>query len=203
MTKEMLMRVRNRKHITLLFLLITPIGFFASCKKNPKQKKTFISAVSLIQSQIRHVDSSFYPIIKTITYNSAHTDTVYVPREQFAEEARDFLTIPDLSAKKNAKRFVEEKPFYDELLDKVVIRYTPQKPEKEDVKSIELLIAPGKDTANDVVQSIMITREKMAGDSTIDEKLLWKMNKSFQKVTIIRNAEGKESVIVTKVKWNE
>ena len=104
------------KH-TISLAVILFICVLVSCKQKDKEPpKNYISVVSLIRKQVAHVDTSLYPIIKIVSQDSLRHDTTFIPREQFAAEAKDFLEIPDLSDKKVAKRYKEEPPRYDELL---------------------------------------------------------------------------------------
>lgn len=183
--------------IAFLFIL-----FLASCKHKEEGKSNFISVVSLIRAEVAHVDTSLYPIVKTITYDSTHTDTFYIPREEFAKEAQDFLEIPDLADKKTAKRYIEEPPRYDESLGRVIFKYTPVKPENEEVKSQEFLATPvpGADAK---INNVIIIREISNRDSFLQKKLFWQMNRSFQIITTSQKPGKPEVTTITKVAWNE
>ena len=166
-----------------LFIAVLLVGFVISCKqKEEKETKNFISVLSLIKAQVAHVDTSLYPIIKIVSYDTLRHDTTYIPREEFAKEANDFLDIPDLADKKVAKRYKEDPPIYDEMLGRVMFRYTPIDPAKEEVKSQEFLATPvpGQDAK---INNVIITREISNRDSFLQKKMLWKMDKSFQVVT--------------------
>lgn len=187
----------------LWFLLVTAILLLHSC--GPKEKeidKNFISVLSLIRKQVAHVDTSLYSIIKVVSTDSLHHDTTYIPREEFRNIAKDFLEIPDLSDPKVAKRYKEEPPFFDELLNRVIFIYLPLNPEKEEIKRQELLATPvpGAD-AN--VTNIIITREISNRDSFLQKKMLWQMDKSFQVVTRSQKPGKPEITATTRVTWNE
>lgn len=183
-------------------IAVVIILFLASCKHKDEGKSSFISVVSLIRAEVAHVDTSLYPIVKTITYDSTHTDTFYIPREEFAKEAKDFLEIPDLSEKKTAKRYKEEPPRYDESLGRVIFKYTPLKPENEEVKSQEFLATPvpGADAK---INNVIIIREISNRDSFLQKKLFWQMNRSFQIITTSQKPGKPEVTTITKVAWNE
>ncbi|HUR66802.1 MAG TPA: hypothetical protein VMZ03_10695 [Chitinophagaceae bacterium] len=176
---------------------------FISCKhKDEKATSSYISVVSLIKAQVAHIDTSLYPIIKIISYDSLHQDTTYIPREEFANEAKDFLTIPDLSDKKVAKRYKQDPPRYDELIGRVIFKYTPVDYDKEEVKSQEFLATPvpGQDAK---INNVIITREISNRDSFLQKKMLWKMDKSFQVVTTSQKKGKPEVTTITRVIWNE
>lgn len=174
-----------------------------SCRTKEKDPSgNFISVVSLIRAQVAHIDTSLYPIIKTVNYDSSRTDTFYIHRENFKTEARDFLEIPDLSDKKVAKKYKEEPPIYDQLMGRVIFKYLPLKPENEEVKSQEFLATPipGADAK---INNIIIIREISNRDSFLQKKLLWQIDKSFQIITTTQKPGQPEKVTVTKVTWNE
>ncbi|MGQ0740475.1 MAG: hypothetical protein ACT4OJ_15605 [Bacteroidota bacterium] len=174
-----------------------------SCRQKDKEPaKSYISVVSLIRKQVAHVDTSLYPIIKIVSQDSLQHDSTYIPREQFAAEAKDFLEIPDLSEKKVAKRYKEEPPRYDELLGRVIFKYVPVDPDKEEVKSQEFLATPvpGQDAR---INNVIIIREISNRDSFLQKKMLWQMDKSFQIVTTRQKPGIPEVTTITRVIWNE
>lgn len=173
------------------------------CKQKEKEPdKNFISVVSLIRKQVAHIDTALYSIMKVVTYDSLHSDTSYIPREQFGEVAKDFLEIPDLSNKKVAARYKEDPAVHDQLLNRVIITYVPVNPEKEEVKRQELLATPlpGQDAK---INNVIIIREISNRDSFLQKKMLWQMDKSFQVVTRSQQPGKPEITITTKVIWNE
>jgi hypothetical protein len=187
------------------YALLSLMLFFGltSCKTKEKEPaKNYISIVSLIKKQVAHVDTSLYPIMKILTKDSLQSDTVYIPREEFAAAAKDFLDIPDLSDPKVTKRYKEEQARYDDLLNRVVITYTPLSPDKEEVKKQEVLITPNA-AAGDKVTNIIIVREINNRDSFLQKKMLWQMDKSFQVITTRQKPGIPEKTTVMKVSWNE
>ena len=187
----------------LLSLFLSVIIITSSCKhKKEEESKNFISVLSLIKKQVAHVDSSLYSIVKVVYTDSLNIDTSYIPREQFAEVAKEFLDIPDLSDKKVAKRYKEEPAVHDEMMNRVIITYTPINPDKEEIKRQELLATPipGEDAR---VNNIIIIREISNRDSFLQKKMLWQLDKSFQVVTTSQKPGKPEISTTTKVIWNE
>ena len=92
-------------------------------KKEPATDKNFISVRSLIDAQVAHVDTSLYSIVMTVSYDTLHTDTTYIPREQFRNIAADFLNIPDLADPKISEKYKAETARFDELINRVIITY--------------------------------------------------------------------------------
>jgi hypothetical protein len=191
------------KKTGLFLLILTVMLSLSACKSKKKEKpasEKFISALSFIKSQIAHVDTSLYSIRKIIVVDSTRTDTVYYKREQFKELAADFLTIPDIAASKYEDRFKEEKQF-DETLNRVIIHYTPVHPDKEEIQRQEILIQP--DPSGDKITSIIIDYIVNSKDSSVEKKMLWQVDKSFQ-VTLTRQLPGKpETNSTLRVIWNE
>jgi hypothetical protein len=185
-----------------LLLIIVPCLFLACGHKKKGEDKNFISVVSLIKEQVAQVDTSLYSIRKLVYTDSLHVDTTYIRREDFKIAAKDFLDIPDLSESSVAERYKEEPARYDEQMNRVIITYLPINPEKEEIKSQELLATPVPGE-NSKVNDIIITREISNRDSFLQKKMLWQMDKSFQVITRSQKPGKPEVITTTKVTWNE
>ena len=182
-------------------LLVTVIIFQFSCKpKEKEEKEAFFPVLSFIQSQVANVDTSLYSIIKLNFVDSARTDTEFVRRENFRDLAKDFIEIPDLALSKYKKRFKQLKG-YDETLGRVMLSYLPENPEKENIQRQEVLISPGP--AGDRVNSIYIDYISTTKDSSLEKKMLWRVDRSFQVTTIKQKPGQPETITTTKVIWNE
>ena len=179
------------------FLLI----ILTACKG--EDSKNYVSIPSLIEEQVAHVDTSLYSITKYI-YQGTDTlpsDTFYIRREDFRNEAIAFLQIPDLSLSKLSKRFKEESR-YDDMLKRVILTYLPKNAKEEEWQKMEVMIAPEPATG-DKVTTILANKVKNDRKGLLQEDLLWIMDKSFQ-VTRISQLPGEEAVTTTyKVIWNE
>lgn len=184
-----------------LCFVVTSVLFLSSCKDKGKEKtdpSTYFPVLSFIKSQVAHVDTSLYQIIRVTTVDTLH-DTTYLRREDFRAEARDFLELPDLTDKKTGKYYKEEKLF-DETLNRVIITYLPTRPNLE-IQRQELIIAPGTGEV-DKVQTIIIDHWKDAGDSTIVRRMLWQVDKSFQVVRTVDRSNGSSMTVTREVIWN-
>jgi hypothetical protein len=174
---------------------------FISCKQKEKNtKEKFFPVLSFIQSQVADIDTSLYPIRKLVFIDSLRTDTIFIAREDFRKEASDFLTIPDLSSEKYEDRYIEEKQF-DETMNRVMLTYTPVKPDKEEIQKQEVLIKP--DPAGDKITNIIINRMTHTKDSSVQKRLLWKVDESFQVITIKQLNGQPETTSTIKVVWGE
>jgi hypothetical protein len=188
------------KVYSILLLSITLAT--TSCKqKKEEEAKSFISVLSLIEKQVAHVDTSLYAITKVVYTDSLHSDTAYIPREEFRFVAKEFLDIPDLSAKKVARLYKEETR-YDELLNRVIITYTPINPGEVEIKKQELQVTPNIATG-DKVNNVLISRVINNRDGFLKKDMLWQMDKSFQIITTTQQPGQPEIITTTKVTWNE
>ena len=154
-----------------------------------------------IENQVAHVDTSLYPIIKIVQNDTLPGDTTYIPREEFRAAAKDFLSISDLADKRVAKRYKEETMF-DEMMNRVVITYTPENPGKEEIQKQELVVTPN-DITGDKVSNIIINRVISNRDSFMKQNMLWQMDKSFQVATTLQKPGKPETTTTVKVTWNE
>ena len=188
-----------KKYIVLFLFFILASSACKSKKEEPEKK--FISVLSLIESQVAHVDTSLYSIMKIEQTDSLPGDTTYIPREEFRAAAKDFLLIPDLSDKKVAKRYKEE-TLFDETINRVVITYTPKNAVNEEIQKQELLVTPNAATG-DKVNNIIINREISNRDSFMKQNMLWQMDKSFQVATTLQKPGKPEKTTTVKVTWNE
>lgn len=188
--------------INYKFLISLILWFpFIACKQKEKgSQEKFFPVLSFIQSQVADIDTSLYSIRKLVFRDSLRTDTIYIPREQFREAAKDFLSIPDLSSSKYQDRYTEEKQF-DETMNRVVLIYTPLKPEKEEIQRQEVLIKP--DPSGDKITNIIINQVINNKDSSVQKRLLWKVDESFQIVNIKQLKGQPETTSTVKIVWGE
>jgi hypothetical protein len=185
-----------------LLLLLTAFIIVPACKQKKKESdKKFISVVSLIEKQVEHVDTALYSIQKIIYTDSLHSDTTYIRREDFRSEAKEFLEIPDLSNPKVASRY-KENTSYDETLGRVLITYTPENPDEEEIQKQEILVTPNIATG-DQVNNIIINRVISNRNGFLRKNMLWQIDKSFQVVTITQKPGEPEITTTMKVTWNE
>lgn len=188
------------KKSVILFITIVLLYGCHPKQKKENGKEDFFPVLSYIKSQVAHVDTSLYPIIKVSWKDTTHTDTIYVKREQFRDLAKDFLQIPDLTDKKYKELYTEEK-FFDEGLNTVVITCTPNDPEASIIQRQEVLIS--KTDEGDKVKSFIIDISETNKDSSVDKKLLWQVDRSFQVFSTVQKPEQPEITSRFKVIWNE
>lgn len=178
-------------------------SIIVACKQKAKEKtqtEDFFPVLSYIKSQVAHVDTSFYPITKVSWLDSIHTDTTYIKREDFSSLAKDFLEIPDISTTKYKDTYTEEK-FYDESLNKVILTYRPKDPGNAVIQRQEVLI--DHNPQSDKVNNFIIDLTFVTKDSSVEKKLLWQVDKSFNVYSSVRKPGQTETIRRFKVIWNE
>jgi hypothetical protein len=171
-----------------------------SCKnQKPKQQdeSNFFPVLSFIKSQVAHVDTSVYRIIKVVKTDSTF-DTTYLKREEFREAAKDFLSIPDISSEELKDDYTETKLFIQDL-GQVALSYMPKKPDKEITRQ-EVMIKPDGD--GDKVQSIFINRISNSKKGSIHKILFWEVDKQFKIVTLTQLPDQPEKTKTVEVIWN-
>jgi hypothetical protein len=185
--------------------LVTLLILFNACKGKKdtadEKKEAFFPVLSFLRSQVADIDTSLYAVRKIIIIDSTRSDTFFIPREEVRGLAKDFLDIPDLSEKKYRKAFTEEK-IYDESLNRVILSYKPVNPDKEEIQLQEVLITPDIATG-DKVRNIIIDRWVINKDSSVQKRMLWQVDQSFQVATITQKAGQPETIKTIKVTWNE
>jgi hypothetical protein len=184
-------------------LALAALFTLLSCGDGEKESSTadYIPVLAFIQSQVAHVDSSLYSIVKLTIHDSTRTDTEYVRREDFRKVASDFLAIPDLTDSRIGKDY-EQVRHYDESLNRVIVSYTPKNPDKADIQRQEVLITPGT-AEGDKITSIIIERIRGDRNGYFQQNLLWRTDRSFQVVTMEKKPGQPETSRNVKVIWNE
>lgn len=177
------------------------LAMLVACKDKDESSGStegFFPVQSFIKSQVAHVDTSLYSIQK-ITKTDSLYDTAYIKREDFKAAAHDFLSLPDIASKGFRKSYTESR-FFDQDLQKVVITYLPTGKDME-IQREEVIIAPdaGK---GDQVESIYIDRYLSNSDSTVQQKMMWHVNKNFQITTITQKKNAPEKIKQEEVNWS-
>ncbi|MBD0276655.1 MAG: hypothetical protein ICV81_01640 [Flavisolibacter sp.] len=182
--------------------VISMVVLMYSCKSKNKSKNEndgFFPVISFIQSQVAQIDTSVYPLLKIVKRDTL-IDSSYIKREEFRTYAQDFLTLPDIASKKLQDKYTETK-MYDESLNSVMLDYTATDPEAE-VRREEVIIEPDAQRG-DQVKTIYIDRLMNKGDSMVQKRLMWRVNKRFQVVTIVQKQGQPDKVETMEVVWND
>jgi hypothetical protein len=186
-----------------MYVLTFTVSFFLIACKSKKDSKTdkstnsSISVLSIFNGQVNHIDTSLYQVTRLDT-KDGKTDTTYIRREDVRELAAPFLSLPDISRKDYEENYTEER-FIDETQNSLSITATAKKEGLEILKQI--IIVPIDDLASGKVQSIFIDRQVQQGDSSVEQKLFWQVNKFFQVGSIIQKDANAEQTKLLKVTW--
>jgi hypothetical protein len=184
-------------------VIILILLWIISCKSEKKANpaaEPFFPVVGFIKSQVAHVDTGMYSIKYVDLSDTTKRDTAYYHRDRFRELSTEFLQVPDISTSEYQDRFVEARN-YDETINRVYIVYTPVDPEKEQIQRQEILIHP--DPAGDRITSIIIDYHLNTKDSSVQKRMLWQADRSFQVVSTKQLPGKPETTSVYKVIWNE
>lgn len=180
-------------HLFIVILLV-------ACKqKNETKEELPISALSIIKGQLNHLDTSLYQLTKIET-NGNITDTTYLKREELTKFAGLFLSLPDIANGKYLDQYDEER-LIDAQQQTLSITSTP-KPEIENAEiQKQILVIDVTDISNGKVQSIYIDRFLSSGDSTIQQKLFWEIDRYFSITDIIQKDNQPDKTHRTIVAW--
>jgi hypothetical protein len=179
--------------------VILPFLVCCKSKKNQAEENGSFPVLSFIQSQVAHVDSSLYSIMKIETVDSTH-DTSYIRREDFRKAANDFLSLPDIASKKWKDDYVESRQF-DQDLGLVVLEYTP-KDDKAEIRREQVYIQPGNGE-EDKVERIIIDKVFREGNTVIHKNMLWKVDSHFQVATSTEKPGSAEQIKTVRVTWKD
>ncbi len=185
----------------LLLTIPTLVIILIACKsKEKKEDAGYFPVLTVIKGQVNHVDTSLYQIIKLTPIDSVRTDTEYIRREDFRALAKDFLEIPDITDPSFKGRF-EETRLLDRDLNRVLITYIPVDATKELIQREEVLVIPSEGIGT--MDNLIINYVSNTRDSSVEKKMLWKMNQYFQVTTIKQKPGMPETISTTKVIWGE
>jgi len=185
------------KKLTLLSVLILIILLYSCKSKETKKEEGFFPVLSFLKSQVAHVDTSLFQIIKLVKVDSIW-DTSYIKREEFRTYAKDFLSLPDLADKGLSGKY-EESKFFDASLNRAIITYIPRDKSAE-IQREEITIEP--DAGNgDKVKNIIIDKLVSSKDSSVTKRMLWNVGESFQITSIIQKPGHEDSMQTIKIEW--
>lgn len=171
----------------------------AACKgKNDEKQEPPISAISIIKGQLKKIDSSMYEFI-LLERSGDKMDTTYIKRDEIRKLAAPFLSIPDIADEKLYKKYNEERMIQ---ADQQTLSITSilKENEKEEIQR-QMLSVGLSEISKGQVNSIFIDTYADAGDSTIEKKLVWEIDKYFTIYTTIQKQNQPEKNYFTKVEW--
>lgn len=166
-------------------------------KKDEKQERP-ISAISIIKGQLNKLDSSLYEF-KKIERTETRSDTTYLRRHEIRKLAEPFLSLPDIADQKLYKKYSEERLIQADQ-ETLSITSTLKENEKGEIQR-QMLSVGLADISNAQVNSIFIDTYRDTGDSTIEKKLVWEIDRYFTIYTTVQKDNQPAKNYFTKVEW--
>ena len=181
------------------WIILSILPVLLSCKgKKDKEEKNLVSVVSLIEEQVKMIDTSLYRIT-VIQKRDSIADTSIISRENFRKIAKDFLSLPDISSK-TIKENYEESNSYDADMEVALFTYTAKDPDVE-IRRETIMLEPAPSGGESKVKSILINSIRAEKDSTIEKDMTWHMGQRFQVVSKIRKPSQSEKIRILQVRW--
>jgi hypothetical protein len=171
---------------------------FTSCKNNAKNKeqKSYIDVTGYMNGQLKYFDTVPFAFLKLTRKDTVFTDSQYIRKEQVQQIVKQFL-VKEIE-KGNFEENFEETTFADATLQMVTITYSANN-KKPGVERIDVYVNPEEEK----IRQLYMVRKKEQGDSTVNQQLLWRHNKSFTLITSVTNAAKQEKTVTEKIIWDE
>ena len=183
----------NKLFVSLLFAIC-----FVSCKnKKLDSTKAYFSVVDYLKAEVKKTDTLPLRFIKIASVDST-SDTTKITKEEFHRFAKEFLDIPDIASPDRMDDYAETNDF-DEILNNVLLMYTPKKQEDE-VRSETIMMQPD-DQGNTHVKTILVTTVKTGKDFAIEKNMTWHIDERFQIVTKLNKPNEPEKINTVVISW--
>lgn len=153
---------------------------------------------SYIRGELARLDSSLASFYKIETANGK-SDTTPIRNADVKRYARDFATLPDISAAE-LKDDYEVTKAYDDILGSYVFMFTTKEDHPVRREDVVLDPQPNAEGKNDI-QSIFVELWQNSGDTSIRKNMLWETGKNFQ-ITTVTEAGGAQKTKKLQVVWN-
>jgi hypothetical protein len=182
----------------LLFFLVALFACKGKEKKPDVPSEQFFPVTAYLKGELARLDTSLASFYKIETIDG-RSDTTPIRNTDVKRYAKDFATLPDISAGelKNDYQITHE---YDDILNAFVFLFTTNEDHPVRREDVVLDPTPNSQGKNDI-RSIFAEVWQTAGDSTTRKNMLWEAGKNFQ-VTTITEAGGTERTKKLQVVWN-
>jgi hypothetical protein len=191
-------------------LLIPALILLAvACKHKPKEPAgaiqatqdsltatSYLPVADFIRNDITRVDSFAGGILKKSNINGKK-DSVYIQPAEFHKLASQFI-IPELDSTSFQSHFTEHS-LMDETTQMLNFIYTAKQPNWP-LHNVVVYLTPSMQ--DDKVNRIYMERDFNSGDTTIEQKLTWKINEYFYLITIRQPKNGPAVTSMEKVIWD-
>jgi hypothetical protein len=185
-------------------LAILSCLFCLSCgnRNNSKQNKAtvadtanFYPVADFFRQQIEYVDLRDFSIYRTRIIDGKK-DSAALRKDDFISFAKSCLQ--KVFAEPGAKAGYKETVFEDLSTDSYTLNYTAIDPSRE-VHSIDVLLS----IETRIAKRVFIKSRYNRGDTTVDEQLSWKADKSFQLTRSLQAGNGYQSTELNYINWND
>lgn len=156
----------------------------------------YIPIASLIRNDLKYIDSFAGGVLKKTEINGKQ-DSSFIKRAQLHEAAQAFL-IPELEPETFRKSF-KETSLMDETTGLLQFIYTPVS-STPSLSNVVVYVDPA--SQNQDVSRIYMERSWASGDTTIRQKLTWKMKQYFYIITIREPQQGTPVTTIEKLIWD-
>lgn len=139
----------------------------------------FFPVADVLESEIRQIDTTPIAIRKFITGNG-HTDSGYINPAEFHALAMQFV-VPEFQNGQFGKNFAETS-FIDNATQAATFTYSTTNSDLP-LQRVDVVAIPHG--AEHQVKSVYIERNRISGDSSIQDKMFWQAGRQFQVVSLI------------------
>jgi hypothetical protein len=159
-------------------------------------KNAFFPVADYLEAEILHVDSSLLAM-KKFTTRDGHTDSGFIQLPEFNQLAMQF--VPKELADGSFEKNFTATSFEDKATRSITFTYSTASKNTE-LERVDVQTIAGVHAQQ--VRSVYLEKTRVAGDSVILQKMLWRAQHSFEIATLIR-VKGKQTGEQVRVVWND
>lgn len=188
---------------TILIMFLAG-GFLLSCENKKKstevekdvETKSYLPIKDFILEDIRRIDSFAGGMLLREVINN-EKDSVFLAPNDYKKFIDKFL-VPELDSARFNKEY-DESSLMDETTQMLNFIYTAKDPNAA-LKRVILYVSPS--LSIDQVNRVYMETEKTMGDTSISERLTWKMKQYFMMVENKQTPAGYQSKKIQKIIWD-
>lgn len=188
---------------TILIMFLAG-GFLLSCENKKKstegekdiEVKSYLPIKDFILEDMRQIDSFAGGMLLREIINDK-TDSVFLAPNDYKKFIDKFL-VPELDSARFNKDY-DESSLMDETTQMLNFIYTAKDPNAA-LKRVILYVSPS--LSIDRVNRVYMEKEKLMGDTSISERLTWKMKQYFMIVENKQTPAGYQSKKIQKIIWD-
>jgi len=140
----------------------------------------FFPVAEYLESEILHIDS-FPEALRKFTTRDGRTDTAYIQVPEFNALALQFLA-PAFSDGSFQRKYTESS-FMDRSTETITFTYSTT---DKDLPLQRVDVVTISDNGVNKVRSVYLENSRVAGDSTIFQKLFWQTGHQLQTISLIK-----------------